>query len=506
MIAPLLLEHPDSENALRSLRVMVARLVAYMCGLATLNMVVFHLLYQQIDQDWFLASLVLNIASTTICLYACHKIPQSDWLRYIAGSATLVCMMVVILTTYGASNPFTLTIVIPFSLLGLLAAFGSPALMILLLLYGYGGGVLSVILFREQWTGQTDLWDAVAVEAALLDHWGITCILGFVVARIVRGTVLRAVHGEQEANRQSDEVQRMQEQDQERQQIRDQHRIVLERETDKFQHSVTDTIENLGGLMTGFRQSVSGMEAANNHALETSQNIREAGQMVSAYMTETAARTDAIEAATRAISGRVSESADIGRQAVAQIGQARDKINQLEASAEEIGSIVDIITAIAEQTNLLALNATIEAARAGEAGKGFAVVASEVKSLAAQTAKATEDITAKIRSAQSLSSSSRDQVEHAAGTINRIAESLDMAMHSTQEQENATREMTSNIAMTLDNVQHVQDAADAIAAAITGVGDKVENVRKGSNSIEQQRAQLEQTSQDFVQQLASNQA
>ncbi len=77
-----------------------------------------------------------------------------------------------------------------------------------------------------------------------------------------------------------------------------------------------------------------------------------------------------------------------------------ETVQKLGTSSQEIGDVIKVITSIAEQTNLLALNATIEAARAGEAGKGFAVVASEVKELAQETAKATEDIARRVEAIQ----------------------------------------------------------------------------------------------------------
>ena len=93
-------------------------------------------------------------------------------------------------------------------------------------------------------------------------------------------------------------------------------------------------------------------------------------------------------------------------EAVAQAEKTDARINALSQAASRIGDVVKLITAIAEQTNLLALNATIEAARAGEAGRGFAVVASEVKALAAQTAKATDEIGTQIAGMQTATAES----------------------------------------------------------------------------------------------------
>jgi methyl-accepting chemotaxis protein len=96
------------------------------------------------------------------------------------------------------------------------------------------------------------------------------------------------------------------------------------------------------------------------------------------------------------IAGQIQRSSEIGHDAVQRAHDARATIDALVKAANDIGAIVGVITTIAEQTNLLALNATIEAARAGEAGRGFAVVASEVKTLATQTGRSTEQIGAKI--------------------------------------------------------------------------------------------------------------
>jgi hypothetical protein len=123
------------------------------------------------------------------------------------------------------------------------------------------------------------------------------------------------------------------------------------------------------------------------------------------------------------ISRQVQESSRIAGEAVAQAKKTDSRINALSQAAGRIGDVVKLITAIAEQTNLLALNATIEAARAGEAGRGFAVVASEVKALASQTAKATEEIGSQIGAMQAATGESVAAIKEIGGTIGRISKS-----------------------------------------------------------------------------------
>jgi len=146
--------------------------------------------------------------------------------------------------------------------------------------------------------------------------------------------------------------------------------------------------------------------------------------------------------------------------------------------AQRIGDVVGLISSVAGQTNLLALNATIEAARAGDAGKGFAVVAGEVKALAAQTAKATEQISTQIGAMQTETGRAAEAIRGIGCTIEELSGIANQVAAAAEEQSAATHEIgraVAQAAASTDQLTHqtagVMAGAEATAAASAGLRD-----------------------------------
>ena len=133
--------------------------------------------------------------------------------------------------------------------------------------------------------------------------------------------------------------------------------------------------------------------------------------------------------------------------------QASTTIAKLEQDSNQVGAVLEVIKGIAEQTNLLALNAAIEAARAGEQGRGFAVVADEVRTLASRTQKSTEQIQ---RTIEQLQSAAREAVQK----MKLSSEQADLSVQSANQAGHALKEITGSIAQICAMNQEIASATD----------------------------------------------
>lgn len=137
-------------------------------------------------------------------------------------------------------------------------------------------------------------------------------------------------------------------------------------------------------------------------------------------VTAAASASDEFALSVGEIGRQAAASAKLAHGATRSARQAHTTVGALALPAQQVGEIFELIQAIARRTNLLALNASIEAARSGEAGRGFAVVASEIKDLANQTARATEKIAEQIRATQTTTGASVKALRAIAGQVREL--------------------------------------------------------------------------------------
>ena len=245
---------------------------------------------------------------------------------------------------------------------------------------------------------------------------------------------------------------------------------------EQVRSQVTSISQDLGDS-SKLMVSIANMMAANaeENSAQAS-NVSSAAEQVSSNVSSVATAVEEMSATIKEIAKTVLQSSNVTQSAVERSKLAGVVIQQLSQSSKEIGKITNVITGIAQQTNILALNATIEAARAGEAGKGFAVVANEVKELAKETSKATDEISNKIDGIQKNALEVVNSVEE----INKIMTEVDRlsttVSSAVEEQAATTNEITRSMNETSSGVNEIVRNIGGVAEAAQ------DNSRKSSEA------------------------
>ena len=263
-----------------------------------------------------------------------------------------------------------------------------------------------------------------------------------------------------------------------------------------------DKLEQVGSVVSSASTELSAqIEQSDRGAAESAQRLSEAATAMNemnATVQEVAKNAGSASAASAETREKAEAGAQVVEKAVRSIDQVhqmslelKDDMTQLNEHAQDITRIMGVISDIADQTNLLALNAAIEAARAGEAGRGFAVVADEVRKLAEKTMASTNDVGNAIKAIQESTAKSMTGVDNA---VERIGEATELANQSGQ----ALQEIVATVEATGDQVNAIATASEEQSAASEEINQSIVQVNDMSRQTAEAMAEAAKAVSDLA--------
>jgi methyl-accepting chemotaxis protein len=280
--------------------------------------------------------------------------------------------------------------------------------------------------------------------------------------------------------------------------VEQERRVYMTSLADDFDNRTSSVIMSLTSASQQMQQTAERMTDASERTSEISSAVAAAATQADANVQTVAAATEQLSASAREIAQQINMVASMANNASDEAESTSAEVKNLQEMAVSIGEVVGAIKEIAEQTNLLALNATIEAARAGEAGKGFAVVADEVKKLANETAQKTGEIDSRVSAIQAAINSSVAAMGKIIGNVKKIDEATTSVTAAVEEQNAATAEIGRNVSEASSGTQQVSENIVSVQEKAYQTGEESKTVLQAAAELARLSAELQEQVSGFL--------
>jgi methyl-accepting chemotaxis protein len=277
----------------------------------------------------------------------------------------------------------------------------------------------------------------------------------------------------------------------------------LANDSQQFRLNIVETLGRALNDSHGLRQRTGQTSNSARGMLGKASEVAAAAEQSALAMREAAHTAAGLIRAIEESRAEVEIAAQIATRAADRSVHAVALSEVLSEHAKAIESILGLIRDIAGQTNLLALNATIEAARAGDAGRGFAVVAQEVKSLASQTARATDDIAAKISAIQAATRQTVDANGAIRDIVGEVQSSAQRIRTTMEVQAQTVTMITAAVDETAMAADSMSNTISAIRSDTESVAGEIDQLEAGFRSVDSELSRLETITGDFVNRIAA---
>lgn len=312
------------------------------------------------------------------------------------------------------------------------------------------------------------------------------------------------VWARERSERADEQLRQQKERELERKEEENRKTALLNEVAKQFEHTIGEVAEGVAVASSQLQSTATQMAASAEQSTTGTATVSKNMQDANMGATAAASASDEFALSIGEISRQAASSSELARVAAEATTKADATISELSESAEQVGEIVELIQTIAQRTNLLALNASIEAARGGEAGRGFAVVASEVKELAMQTSRATDQVAEQIRAIQDKTGASVTALRSIAGQVHELETTAVSIASAVDQQSVAGQDLARSIDMAARGTEKVASHIEDVRELSLSTGSAASQVLASANELEQQASIMREQVDSFLKRVRAS--